>query len=71
MDKIRVVIADDHALICDGIHIILESQPDMTVAAVAHNGREAVDAVLSHSPDVVLMDIQMPERNGIEALKEI
>lgn len=71
MDNIKVLVADDQQLICEGIRIILDSTPDIRVVAVAGNGREAVAAALVHQPDVVLMDIQMPEKSGIEALKEI
>lgn len=71
MNPIHVLIADDQQLICDGIRIILESTPDIRVAATAVNGREAVAAALERQPDVVLMDIQMPEMTGIEALKAI
>lgn len=71
MREIKILIADDQRLICEGISIILESTPDIRVVATAYSGREAVAATLKHQPDVVLMDIQMPELTGIEALKEI
>jgi DNA-binding NarL/FixJ family response regulator len=71
MDKIKVVVADDQLIICDGIRIILDSQPDIEVAAIAGNGRKAVEAVAEHHPDVILMDIQMPDMSGIEALHAI
>jgi len=71
MNKIRVIIADDQNLICEGIRIILDSQPDIEVIAAANNGLEAVELVASLNPDVVLMDIEMPVMNGIEALKHI
>jgi len=71
MNSIKVLVADDQKLICDGIRVILDSTPDIRVVATALNGREAVDAALLHQPDVVLMDIQMPVLSGIEALKEI
>ena len=71
MNRIRVLIADDQLLICDGIRIILDSHPDIEVVATAGNGRAAVESALTRQPDVVLMDIQMPELSGIEALKLI
>jgi len=71
MKNIRVLVADDQQLICDGIRIILDSTSDIRVVATAYNGRDAVAAALECQPDVVLMDIQMPGKSGIEALKEI
>lgn len=71
MNKIKVIVADDQLLICDGIRIILDSQPDMEVIATADNGRTALDLVTDYQPDVVLMDIEMPKMSGIDALKEI
>ncbi|ACV64462.1 two component transcriptional regulator, LuxR family [Desulfofarcimen acetoxidans DSM 771] len=71
MSKIRVVIADDQNLICDGIRIILDSQPDMEVVGIADNGQKAVEFVSACQPDVALLDISMPVMSGIEALKEI
>lgn len=71
MSKIRIVIADDQNLICDGIRIILDSQPDMEVVGIADNGQKAVEFVNACLPDVALLDIRMPVMSGIEALKEI
>lgn len=71
MKKIRVIIADDQSLIVEGISIIIGSQPDIEVVATAGNGAMAVELVEVYKPDIVLMDIRMPEMNGIEALKEI
>lgn len=64
---IRILIADDHAVVRDGLRLILEGQKDLVVAGEAKNGREAVARALSLRPDVVLMDVAMPEMNGIEA----
>lgn len=68
---IRVVIADDETLFRSGLAMIAEAQPDLTVVAEAADGREAVEAVRTHRPDVVLMDVQMPVLDGIAATEEI
>ena len=68
---IRVFIADDHAIVRDGLRFILSAQPDIEVVGEAANGREAVRQVEQLCPDVVLMDISMPELNGIEAAQQI
>ena len=64
---IRLLTADDHPLLREGIAAIIEGQPDMELVAEAANGHEAVEYFRTHRPDVTLMDIQMPEMNGIEA----
>ncbi len=71
MDKIRVLIADDHAVVREGFRKLLEEQPDMDVVGEAGDGLQAVKKVKAHSPDVALMDIQMPELNGLEAVNLI
>jgi DNA-binding NarL/FixJ family response regulator len=68
---IRVLLADDQALIRAGFSMILESEPDLEVVGEATNGREAVQLARSKQADVVLMDIRMPELDGIEATKQI
>lgn len=68
---IAVFLADDHAIVRDGLRFLLEAQPDIHVAGDAANGRQAVDLVARACPDVVIMDIAMPEMNGIEAAQEI
>jgi DNA-binding NarL/FixJ family response regulator len=68
---IRVVVADDHALVRGGFRMILEAQPDIEVAGEAANGLEAVDLARSLAPDVVLMDVRMPELDGIEAARRV
>ncbi len=68
---IRVVIADDQALVRAGFRMIVESQPDLQVAGEAADGQEAVDLVGKERPDVVLMDIRMPRLDGIEATRQI
>jgi len=64
-------VADDHAVIREGLRVILGNQPDMQVVGTAANGREAVRLVDEHEPDVVVIDISMPELNGIEAIAQI
>jgi DNA-binding NarL/FixJ family response regulator len=70
MEKpIRVLIADDHAIVRQGLRLILLDTPDMVVAGEAENGVEAMHMVRKGGWDVVLMDVTMPERNGIDTLK--
>ncbi|MFC9926998.1 response regulator [Streptomyces sp. NPDC127190] len=68
---IRVLIADDQMMVREGFSVLLNAMPDIEVAGEAVNGREAVEQVRRLAPDVVLMDIRMPELNGIEATREI
>ncbi len=68
---IRVVIADDQALVRAGFRLIVQSQPDLQVAGEASDGQEAIDLVKSERPDVVLMDIRMPRVDGIEATRQV
>lgn len=68
---INVLLADDHAVVRDGLRFLLEAQEDIHVVAVAANGREAVRSAEQTGPDVVVMDIAMPELNGIEATFQI
>ncbi|WP_425258681.1 response regulator [Rubrivivax sp. RP6-9] len=68
---IRVLVVDDHALLRAGIVALLQGAPGMTVVAEACNGREALAAFDAHRPDVTLMDIQMPELDGLAAVAEI
>jgi two-component system, NarL family, response regulator NreC len=64
---IRVLIADDHAVVAEGLRYLIEAQEDMQVIACVHEGREAVRSTVEMEPDIVLMDIAMPELNGTEA----
>ena len=65
---IRILAVDDHALLRKGIAMILANHPDMKLVAEASNGREAVEQYHAHRPDVTLMDLQMPEMNGLDAM---
>ena len=69
--SIRLVIADDQPLLRTGLRKVLESEPDMTVAAEAGDGFEAIDATVGTHADVVLMDIRLPRMDGIEATRRI
>jgi DNA-binding NarL/FixJ family response regulator len=69
--KIRVMLADDHPVVCLGLATMIDSQPDMTVVAQASNGREAVELFEKYLPDVTLMDLRMPEQSGVDAIRAI
>ena len=64
------MLADDHAVMRDGLRLLLNAQPDLRVVGEAANGREAVRQVLAHCPDVLIMDIAMADLNGIEATEQ-
>jgi DNA-binding NarL/FixJ family response regulator len=68
---IRILIADDHPLLREGIAAVLQAQPDMLLVGEAANGREAIERFRELRPDVTLMDLQMPEMGGIEAIAAI
>jgi DNA-binding NarL/FixJ family response regulator len=68
---IRVLIVDDHTIVREGLKNILNAEPDFDVVGLARNGREAVEEARKLRPDVVLMDVQMPELNGILATRYI
>ncbi|MCE5257699.1 MAG: response regulator transcription factor, partial [Chloroflexi bacterium] len=68
---IRILLADDHVMVREGTRRILEKEPDLQVVAEASDGAEAVKMALREQPDIVVIDISMPIKNGIEATKEI
>jgi two-component system, NarL family, response regulator NreC len=71
MRRIRVLLADDHAVVRQGFRMILGAQSDLEIVGEAGNGREAVELAAELKPDVVVMDVTMPELNGIEATRRV
>jgi two-component system response regulator NreC len=71
MAKLRILLADDHTVVRQGLRRVLEEQPDWHVVAEADNGREAVRQAEQHKPDVAILDVAMPLLNGIEATRQI
>src|SRR5689334_306225 len=69
--KTRIVLADDHSVVRHGFRMILDAQPDLEVVGEASNGREAVERAETIQPDVVVMDVSMPELNGVGATRRI
>lgn len=69
--KTRILLADDHAVVRNGFRMILDAQEDMEVIGEASNGRQAVESAASLQPDIVVMDVTMPELNGIEATRRL
>ncbi|MFL5674214.1 MAG: response regulator [Chloroflexota bacterium] len=70
-DAIRIVVVDDQAMVRSGLRLILESEPGLVVVGEASTGREAIEVVASARPDVVLMDVQMPEMDGLTATERL
>jgi two-component system, NarL family, response regulator NreC len=71
MSNIRVLLADDHTIMRKGLRLLLERQPNITVVGEASDGRECVELAQTEQPDVVVMDLAMPNLNGIEAARQI
>ena len=67
-NSIRILAVDDHPLFRSGIAALLATQPDMSLVAEASNGREAIERFRAHRPDITLMDLQVPEMNGLDAM---
>ena len=70
-ERIRILIADDHSVVREGLVSLVKRKSDMVVVAEASNGREAVQLWKEHRPDVTLLDLRMPELDGVGAIKEI
>jgi NarL family two-component system response regulator LiaR len=70
-DTIRLFLADDHAVVRKGLEALIATQPDMTVIGTAVDGEDAVQQVATLQPDVILLDLQMPRKTGLEAIQEI
>ena len=66
--QIRILAVDDHALVRQGIAVLVGTAPDLALVAEASNGREAIQQFRAHRPDITLMDLQMPEMNGLDAI---
>src|SRR5215467_8288846 len=68
---IRILLADDHTVMRNGLRLLLERQPNLKVVGEASDGRQAVDLAAQHAPEVVIMDVAMPQLNGVEATRQI
>jgi len=67
----RVLIADDHRIVRDGLRLLLDSEPDVEIVAEAETGREALEQIAESAPDVVLLDLRMPDMDGYEVLEAV
>src|SRR6201986_173185 len=70
-EKLSLIIADDHTLFIDGLSMLLQSDPGIEILNIASNGRELMGLLHTHTPDIILLDINMPGYNGFEALNRI
>lgn len=68
---IKVLITDDQEIVCEGLKRILQSDPEIKVIGIANNGQQALDLINHQTPDVVLMDLQMPIMNGVQAIRQL
>ncbi len=71
MNKIKVIIADDHALFADGMRLLLKSDSNIEICYIVHDGKELLQILQKTQPDIILMDINMPKLNGLEAARKI
>jgi DNA-binding NarL/FixJ family response regulator len=71
MEPIRILVVDDHVLFRDGLHTLVDSEADLELVGEASNGHEAISATADLQPDVVLMDVKMPDMDGIQATRQI
>ncbi len=71
MKKLRILLADDHKMVRDGLRLLLDAQPDLRVVGEAANGREVLQKARELNPDVVVMDLSMPELNGLQAAERL
>ena len=69
--NLRILLADDHKIVCEGLRTLIEKKPGMEVVGEAENGRMAVRLAQELSPDIVIMDVAMPDLNGIEATRQV
>lgn len=71
MMLIRILVADDHPIVRDGLVAVLSTQPDFEVVGEAADGRQVVEQALAFQPDVILLDLEMPEVDGVQALEQL
>lgn len=71
MNKIRILIADDHSMVREGLKQLIELEDDIIVVAQAGDGKEAIEKIIQYEPDVVLLDINMPVMNGLDVIKQL
>jgi len=71
MSRIHVLIADDHAIVRDGLALVINSEPDMRVAGLASDGEAAVLAAVEHEPDIAILDMRMPKLGGVAAIRAL